>query len=163
MYAYSVSVYVLLSHTHTHTHTPPGVQVDREIGKFVTFTVGDVHVDRSNVLKCKYDRVGIVQVPGFMEPREYDFDNIEVTEATQDGVTTQSLREVCEGALSVSVRHMKIGAEYRDHLEEEEEERKHKKKNKKPGKKKSSSGGGFMNYGESELMSVLSHDGHSQG
>lgn len=62
-------------------------------------------------LLAKWDRVGLLQLPSFLERHQYTADNIEVTEATFTGVQTRTLRQVCESAMEVVIRPLNIGAQ----------------------------------------------------
>ena len=59
----------------------------------------------------KWDRVGLLQLPSFLERHQYTADNIEVTEATFSGVQTRTLRQVCDSAMEVVIRPLNIGSQ----------------------------------------------------
>lgn len=100
----------------------------------------------------KWDRVGLIQLPSFIEKHEYDADNIEVTEATYFGIQTRTLRQVIESSMEVSIRSLKLGKQIEQHEEELRRLREaaKNKKNKKIGEKKES------NVGESSMEAAAS-------
>lgn len=67
----------------------------------------------------KWDRVGLIQLPSFIEKHEYDPDNIEVTEATYFGIQTRTLRQVLDSAFEVSIRSLKVGSQIAAHEAEQ--------------------------------------------
>jgi len=66
-----------------------------------------------------WDRVGLIQLPSFIEPHQYSADTIEVCEATYTGIQTRTMRQVMEEAEEVCVRRVIIRAQE----EQEEKER----------------------------------------
>jgi len=68
----------------------------------------------AETLLSKWDRVGLIQLPSFLERFEYDADNVEVTEATYTGVQTRSLRAVMDSACEVAIRPLYVGRQIKE-------------------------------------------------
>ena len=61
--------------------------------------------------KPSWDRVGLIELPEFRKPSDrklLKLTNVNVTEAVADGVCSRSLKEVCDGALEVSIRPLRL-------------------------------------------------------
>lgn len=87
------------------TCTTDGFDFDGRVASTVKHASNGVCIDDKYAL-TKWDRIGFIQVPTYLEPWQYGYDNIEVTQATDWGVTTKSLRTVCEQASMVAIRRI---------------------------------------------------------
>jgi hypothetical protein len=87
-----------------------GCDVDAGVGRSIMFASSDIHVSEEKFLS-KWDRVGLLQLPSFVSPQDYDIHNLEVTEATHEGLRTTPMREILQGALEVSIRSMRVAGD----------------------------------------------------
>eukprot|EP00823_Brevimastigomonas_motovehiculus_P002596 TRINITY_DN1570_c0_g1_i1.p1 TRINITY_DN1570_c0_g1~~TRINITY_DN1570_c0_g1_i1.p1 ORF type:complete len:386 (+),score=63.81 TRINITY_DN1570_c0_g1_i1:114-1271(+) len=76
------------------------VVIDNRIDTGVKYCLRNVHIPESNKLP-KYDRIGIIQAPGF---DDLGPEKIDVTEATESGIVTRSLLDVLKTAEEVVLR-----------------------------------------------------------
>lgn len=78
----------------------------------------------------QWDRVGLIQLPSFIDAHEYSAENIEVTEATLNGVQTRTLRQVLESSMEVVIRPMYLGSQIARRQKEAAERRRRRRRRK---------------------------------
>ena len=73
------------------------INIDSTIGRGILFQSHDIKVT-SAIYHPKYDHIGFIQIPSFVDPLEYNINNIKVTQCNFNGIKTLKLSEIIENS-----------------------------------------------------------------
>jgi hypothetical protein len=82
-----------------------GTSFDKRVKSTIAQAVSGVTTD-ARIAIMKWNRVGILQPPTYLDPSEWTYDNIQVTHATEWGIISSTLRKVCDEAEDVAIRQV---------------------------------------------------------